>query len=224
MVSIVAVPWVTALFAGALTHNQESIDLPAVEVHYAPSLDDPIVFTDDGSQYVRADLYESLDADEKYFVKNLGRVHVDVANGTARRLADENSLFKVRHTSDDGQSTSFDAKLTGSIIKPCTHAILTTEHPKCLGRAARCPGCRGGQIQFEGAYTRGVFNPPLCVGTRSSCGGICKAGEGCGGFDGVEGCSSRYLHTNRNFHQCHLDTRPGLWRFCTWSSQRRCTP
>ena len=69
---LVIVPWAAALFAGALTHD--TYDVPpvlAIELHDPPRLDDPIIFDENGTQYVRADRYDALSDNEKYMAKQL---------------------------------------------------------------------------------------------------------------------------------------------------------
>lgn len=70
---LVIVPWAAALFAGALT-NDNTYDVPpvlAIELHDPPRSEDPIIFDENGTEYVRADRYDTLTDDQKYMVNHL---------------------------------------------------------------------------------------------------------------------------------------------------------
>ena len=82
---LVIVPWAAALFAGALT-NDDTYDVPpvlAIELHRPPRSEDPIIFDENGTQYVRADRYDALSDNEKYMADHLPRATVV---GESRRL------------------------------------------------------------------------------------------------------------------------------------------
>lgn len=76
---LVLVPWTAALFAGALTNDDGYFEarVPlSIEVHDPPRSDDPIVFDANGTEYLRAEMYFTLDENEKFAAGVLPRATV----------------------------------------------------------------------------------------------------------------------------------------------------
>jgi hypothetical protein len=121
---LVIVPWAAALFAGALTHD-DTYDVPpvlAIELHDPPRSEDPIIFDENGTEYVRVDRYDALSDNEKYMADYLPRATVV---GESRRL-DElvTDDFLVRpDTADDFDFMVRFGQPTATFVQDCRHTV-----------------------------------------------------------------------------------------------------